>query len=124
MVESICKLVAMGGDYTKARLSFQEYFEKLGEDPTKWGKPFSALLGAYFAQHRLEIAAVGGKDSMSGSFKDINVPPTLISFAVSTVNIENVISPEFKRDDSRIVLLKTKICDMDVVEFDELKKKP
>ncbi|MBP3839343.1 MAG: phosphoribosylformylglycinamidine synthase, partial [Chryseobacterium sp.] len=81
VVESVAKIVAMGGDYKNIRLSFQEYFEKLGNDPQKWGKPLASLLGAYDAQMNFELAAIGGKDSMSGSFQDINVPPTLISFA-------------------------------------------
>ncbi len=74
VVESVCKLVAIGGDYKTTRLTFQEYFEKLGKDATKWGKPFAALLGAYYVQNKLQIPAIGGKDSMSGTFKDINVP--------------------------------------------------
>lgn len=74
VVDSIAKLVAVGGNYSTARLTFQEYFEKLGNDPKKWGKPFSALLGAYYAQNKLEIPAIGGKDSMSGTFKDIRCP--------------------------------------------------
>ncbi len=97
VVESICKLVAVGGDYKTTRLTFQEYFEKLGKDKTKWGKPFSALLGAYYAQKQFEIPAIGGKDSMSGTFEHINVPPTLVSFAVDTVDAEYVVSQEFKK---------------------------
>ncbi len=83
---SIARVVASGFDYKKTRLTFQEYFEKLGSDPVKWGKPFSALLGALHVEDAFEISAIGGKDSMSGTFEDINVPPTLISFAVSTSN--------------------------------------
>src|SRR5699024_4881456 len=84
VIESLAKIVAMGGDYKKSRLTFQEYFERLGEDETKWGKPFSALLGAYLVQKNLDTPSIGGKDSMSGTFEDINVPPTLVSFAVGT----------------------------------------
>ena len=104
VVESICKLVAVGGDYKTTRLTFQEYFEKLGKDKTKWGKPFSALLGAYYAQKQFEIPAIGGKDSMSGTFEHINVPPTLVSFAVDTVDAEYVVSQEFKKAGSVLAL--------------------
>lgn len=97
VVESVAKIVAMGGNYKNIRLSFQEYFEKLGNNPEKWGKPLSSLLGAYDAQMKLGLAAIGGKDSMSGTFQNINVPPTLISFACAKGNIENIISPEFKQ---------------------------
>jgi Phosphoribosylformylglycinamidine (FGAM) synthase, synthetase domain len=97
VIESVAKVVASGGDYKNIRLTLQEYFEKLGEDSAKWGKPFSALLGAFYAQKQLGIPAIGGKDSMSGTFKDINVPPTLVSFAVDIVNTNKVISPEFKK---------------------------
>ena len=94
--DSVAKIVAAGSDYRKIRFSFQEYFEKLGNDPVKWGKPFSALLGAYKAQQQLGLAAIGGKDSMSGTFNDIHVPPTLISFAVAPTLASRIISPEFK----------------------------
>ncbi|NLJ79334.1 MAG: phosphoribosylformylglycinamidine synthase, partial [Tissierellia bacterium] len=93
VVESLARITAMGGDYRKARLTFQEYFERLGEDKVKWGKPFSALLGAYMVQKNLDIPSIGGKDSMSGTFEDIDVPPTIISFAVATDRAENMISP-------------------------------
>lgn len=96
VVESVAKIVAMGGDYHKIRLSFQEYFEKLGDHPEKWGKPLASLLGAYNAQMNLELAAIGGKDSMSGSYLDIHVPPTLISFACAEGEKKNVISSELK----------------------------
>ena len=105
VIESVARVVAMGGNYKTARLTFQEYFEKLGKDPKKWGKPFSALLGAYSAQMKLGIPAIGGKDSMSGTFKDLNVPPTLVSFAVDVINTGNVVSTEFKEAASNVVLL-------------------
>ncbi len=95
VVESVAKIVAMGGDYKNIRLSFQEYFEKLGQNPEKWGKPLASLLGAYDAQMNLGLAAIGGKDSMSGTYQDLNVPPTLISFACANGEKKNVISPEF-----------------------------
>ena len=122
VVESVCKLVAIGGDYKTTRLTFQEYFEKLGKDATKWGKPFAALLGAYYVQNKLQIPAIGGKDSMSGTFKDINVPPTLVSFAVNTIDADLVVSPEFKKANSTVVVLKTPKLDSKIVDFDALKK--
>lgn len=97
VVESVAKIVAMGGDFKKIRLSFQEYFEKLGNNPKKWGKPLASLLGAYDAQMNFGLAAIGGKDSMSGTYQDINVPPTLISFACAEGKKQDVISPEFKK---------------------------
>ena len=122
VVESICKLVAVGGDYKTTRLTFQEYFEKLGKDKTKWGKPFSALLGAYYAQKEFEIPAIGGKDSMSGTFEHINVPPTLVSFAVDTVDAEYVVSQEFKKAGSVLVVIKTPTLESGIPDFDILKK--
>ncbi len=122
VVESVCKVVAIGGKYSSIRLTLQEYFEKLGDNPTRWGKPFAALLGAYYAQNQLEIPAIGGKDSMSGTFKDIDVPPTLVSFAVDTVDAKHVVSPEFKQTNSQVVMLSTERCENGVVNFDILKK--
>jgi len=104
VVSSVAKLVAAGCDPQKAYLSFQEYFERLGRDPLRWGKPVSALLGAFTAQMELEVAAIGGKDSMSGSFLDMDVPPTLISFAIAPCEAENIISPEFKAQGSFVYL--------------------
>ena len=106
VVESASKLVATGAEYKDVYLTFQEYFEKPGKDPKRWGKPLSALLGAYKAQMELGIAAIGGKDSMSGSFEKLDVPPTLISFAVTTDKAENAISPEFKAAGHKLVILK------------------
>ena len=97
VVESVAKIVAMGGNFRNIRLSFQEYFEKLGSNPEKWGKPLASLLGAYDAQMNFGLAAIGGKDSMSGTYQDINVPPTLISFACANGEKSTVISPEFKK---------------------------
>ena len=106
VVESVAKLVAAGAGYKGIRFTFQEYFEKLGRDKIKWGKPFAALLGAYYAVQELGLPATGGKDSMSGTFEDINVPPTLISFAVNTCKTDSIISPEFKRAGDRLYLFK------------------
>lgn len=122
VVESVCKVVAIGGNFSNIRLTLQEYFEKLGDNPTKWGKPFAALLGAYYAQNKLGIPAIGGKDSMSGTFKDIDVPPTLVSFAVDIVDAKYVISPEFKNTNSTVVMLCTDRLENDVLDFDILKK--
>jgi phosphoribosylformylglycinamidine synthase len=97
VVESLAKLVAAGGGTEETYLSFQEYFERLGQDPSRWGKPLAALLGAFRAQDDLGIAAIGGKDSMSGTFEDLHVPPTLISFAVTTAPLSHIASPEFKQ---------------------------
>ena len=107
VVESVCKLVATGASFEDVYLTFQEYFEKPMKDPKRWGKPLAALLGAFRAQMELGIGAIGGKDSMSGSFEKIDVPPTLISFAVTTDKVDNIISPEFKENKSRVALLKT-----------------
>ena len=105
VVESVSKLVATGAKYEDVYLTFQEYFEKPMKDPKRWGKPLAALLGAFKAQMELGVAAIGGKDSMSGSFEKLDVPPTLISFAVTTDKVGNVISPEFKKAGSKVVIL-------------------
>ena len=97
VAQSVAKVIAAGAPLGNCYLTFQEYFEKLGDKPERWGKPAAALLGAFAAQLDLGIGAIGGKDSMSGSFNDIDVPPTLVSFAISTGDVKNVISPEFKR---------------------------
>ena len=123
VVESLAKLVAAGVDYKTARLSFQEYFEKLGKDSYKWSKPFLALLGAMKVQKDFDVAAIGGKDSMSGTFNDISVPPTLISFAVSPVNVNDVISTDFKKSGNKIYLVENKIDEKDFLfNSEELKE--
>jgi phosphoribosylformylglycinamidine synthase len=122
VVESIAKIAAMGGDYTKARLTFQEYFEKPGKDAKRWGKPLSALLGAYYAQMKLGIAAIGGKDSMSGSFMELDVPPTLVSFAVDTINVNNVVSNEFKAAGNKVIMLRLGLDENSLPDFNELDK--
>lgn len=122
VVESIVKIAAMGGDYRKIRLTLQEYFEKLGKDTVKWGKPFSALLGAYYAQMRLKIPAIGGKDSMSGTFREMNVPPTLVSFAVAAVDVNHVVSAEFKEAGSKVVVLPLKRDANELPDFEQLEK--
>ena len=106
VVESVSKLVATGAEFKDVYLTFQEYFEKPMKNPKRWGKPLAALLGAFKAQMELGIAAIGGKDSMSGSFEKLDVPPTLISFAVTTDTVDCVVSPEFKKTGSKVVILK------------------
>ena len=105
VIESVSKLIATGASFEDVYLTFQEYFEKPGTDGKRWGKPLAALLGAFKAQMNLGIGSIGGKDSMSGSFEDLDVPPTLVSFAVTTDKAENVISPEFKAAGHRVCLL-------------------
>ncbi|MGB2403397.1 MAG: phosphoribosylformylglycinamidine synthase subunit PurQ, partial [Akkermansiaceae bacterium] len=105
VTESVCRIVSSGAQLSDIRLTLQEYFEKLGDDPSRWGKPFSALLGAFLAQHELRLGAIGGKDSMSGSFNDIDVPPTLVSFAVAPGKTQHALSPEFKNTNSIISLV-------------------
>ncbi len=122
IVESVSKAVALGADYKTIYLTFQEYFERLGTDPKRWGKPFTALLGAYKAQLALGIAAIGGKDSMSGSFNELDVPPTLTSFAVAPAKADKVISQEFKDTNSTVVLLPLERDENELPNWDALKK--
>ena len=108
VVDSVAKVVATGGDYKKIRFTFQEYFRRMTEDPRRWSQPFAALLGAYDAQMGFGLPSIGGKDSMSGTFNDIDVPPTLVSFAVDVAKEKDIITPEFKEVGSKIV--KFEIC--------------
>ncbi|HFD2043273.1 TPA: phosphoribosylformylglycinamidine synthase [Clostridium perfringens] len=121
VIESVTKIAAMGVDYKKVRLTFQEYFEKLLRDEEKWGKPFAALLGAYKAQMDLGLPAIGGKDSMSGSFGELNVPPTLVSFAVGLEKASRIISPEFKNIGSTLVLMKGERLEDGTLEIEGFK---
>lgn len=121
VVESVAKVVATGGTYENCWLTFQEYFERTQNNPSRWGKPFAALLGAYKAQIELSCGAIGGKDSMSGTFENIDVPPTLVSFAVSTTKTDNVISQEFKKAGSKVILIKPDYDENKLVNFDSLK---
>ena len=105
VVESVAKLIATGAEFKDVYLTFQEYFERPGKDGKRWGKPFAALLGAFKAQMNLGIGSIGGKDSMSGTFEDLDVPPTLVSFAVTTDKVDNIISPEFKKAGNKVYLL-------------------
>ncbi|MBE1305393.1 phosphoribosylformylglycinamidine synthase [Clostridium botulinum] len=122
VIESVTKAVAMGIDYKKIRLTFQEYFEKLENKEEKWGKPLAALLGALKAQREFSIAAIGGKDSMSGTFKEMNVPPTLVSFAVGVTNVNRIISSEFKEAGSIILYIKAKRNKEEIPDFNILKE--
>ena len=123
VTSSLAKLTAMGADFSKAYLSFQEYFERLEKVPEKWGKPFAALLGAFKAQKNFGVAAIGGKDSMSGTFENLHVPPTLVSFAVAACNADKTISPEFKNCGDKIYLVECPRDEFDIPDFRELKKK-
>ncbi len=105
VIESVAKLIASGASFADTYLTFQEYFERLGKNPARWGKPMAALLGAFKAQMNLGIGSIGGKDSMSGSFEDLDVPPTLVSFAVTTGKTSEVVSPEFKAAGHTVCLL-------------------
>ena len=121
VVESIAKIVAMGGNYKNIRFTFQEYFEKLLNEPTKWGKPFAALLGAYKVQYELNLPSIGGKDSMSGTFESLNVPPTLVSFAIVSEDVSNVVTPELKNEGHTLVEFKLNKDKFHVFDFEHLK---
>ncbi|NLB81439.1 MAG: phosphoribosylformylglycinamidine synthase [Clostridiaceae bacterium] len=123
VTESLSRLVAAGVNYKDAFLTFQEYFERLGEDKNRWGKPLAALLGAYLVQMQLGIASVGGKDSMSGSYEDIDVPPTLVSFAVAPANANEIISGEFKCNSSNVGLVKINTDENYIPDFTDLAQK-
>lgn len=122
VLDSVAKVVAAGGDYSKIYLSFQEYFKKLGTEAKRWGEPFAALLGAYSAQKGLSLAAIGGKDSMSGSFNDLDVVPTLVSFAVATGSVEDIISPELKNKGSKLILIDIAKDKYDMPDYSDVKK--
>ena len=117
VVDSVTKIAAMGGDYSKVRLTFQEYFERLGQDPKRWAKPFTALLGALKAQTELGLPAIGGKDSMSGSFMELDVPPTLVSFAVAATDVNHVISTELKKENSTLVYITADWDENQIIDF-------
>lgn len=122
VIDSLSKYVACGGDYKKAWFTFQEYFEKLRNEPSRWGKPLAALLGAYLVQEKLGLASIGGKDSMSGSYNELDVPPTLASFCIGVVDTNKVVSNEFKKVGSKVYMLKTKMTEEFMPDFDDLKE--
>ena len=119
VLSSVAKVAAVGGDARRVRLTFQEYFKKLGNDPYRWGEPFTALLGAYHAQMGLKLPAIGGKDSMSGTFNDIDVPPTLCSFAVGISDLQHVVTPELKQAGNRLVLLDIKEKEYGMPDYED-----
>ncbi len=123
VVHSMAKIAAVGGDVSKARLTFQEFFERLGDDPIRWGKPLAALLGALSAQLGMGVASIGGKDSMSGSFGNIDVPPTLISFAVGYGDARTIISPELKQSGHNLALIEVARNEHEMPDFDALMRK-
>ncbi len=120
VVESVAKLIATGADFKDVYLTFQEYFESPRKDAYRWGKPLSALLGAFKAQKELGIGSIGGKDSMSGSFENIDVPPTLVSFAVTTNKVNNIVSPEFKSSGNKVILLSPEIDENNLPKTESL----
>jgi phosphoribosylformylglycinamidine synthase len=122
VTESVCKAVAAGAQLSDIRLTLQEYFPRLGHDPKRWGLPFAALLGAFRAQHELRLAAIGGKDSMSGSFNDLDVPPTLVSFALAPGLASLALSPEFKKAGSTVSIVETPILENGLPDFAALKQ--
>lgn len=123
VVDSVARIVAAGGDPARVRLTLQEFFEKLGSDPARWGKPLAALLGAFTAQLELGNGAIGGKDSMSGSFKNLDVPPTLVSFAIVPAKASGVISPELKKVGTKIVHVPAKLSSDRMPDWEDLREK-
>ncbi len=109
VVESVCKLIATGAKFEDVYLTFQEYFERVNKEPKRWGKPLAALLGAFKAQKNLGIGSIGGKDSMSGTFENLDVPPTLVSFAVTTEKVKDIVSPEFKKAGNKVYIIKPEL---------------
>ena len=120
VMESMAKIVASGGDYKKLHFTFQEYFRRMSEDPRRWSQPFAALLGAYDAQLGFELASIGGKDSMSGSFNDIDVPPTLVSFAVDVAKYQDIITPELKKAGNKLVVFEIEKDEYDLPIYEKV----
>lgn len=120
VTESVARIVAAGGDYRKIRFTFQEYFRRMTKDPHRWSQPFAALLGAYHAQIGFGLPSIGGKDSMSGTFEDIDVPPTLVSFAVDVAREKDIITPELKRSGSKLVWLRMMTDEYDLPVYDQI----
>ncbi|BBF41478.1 phosphoribosylformylglycinamidine synthase, synthetase subunit [Lachnospiraceae bacterium KM106-2] len=120
IISSVAKIVAAGGDYKKIRFTFQEYFRRLGTDPTRWGEPMAALLGAYDAQMKLGLPSIGGKDSMSGTFNDIDVPPTLCSFAVDIAKVNDIVTPELKEAGHKLVRFQIEKDEFSMPNYEQL----
>ena len=121
VIESVARIVAAGGDYRKIRFTFQEYFRRMTEDPHRWSQPFAALLGAYSAQLGFGLPSIGGKDSMSGTFNDIDVPPTLVSFAVDIGDQKNILTPELKKAGNKLVWLRISRDAYDLPDYEQIK---
>ena len=122
VIESVAKIVAAGGDFNKIRFTYQEYFRRMTEDPSRWSQPFAALLGAYNAQLGFGLPSIGGKDSMSGTFNEIDVPPTLVSFAVDVAKEADIITPELKAAGNKLVMFRIARDEYDLPEYDQIKK--
>ena len=122
VLESVARIVAAGGDYSKIRFTFQEYFRRMSEDPKRWSQPFAALLGAYQAQMKFGLPSIGGKDSMSGTFNEIDVPPTLVSFAVDIAKEKDIITPELKKSGDALVLFRANRDAYDLPEYEQVMK--
>lgn len=120
VLSSVAKIVAAGGDYKKIRFTFQEYFRRMSEEGTRWSQPFAALLGAYHAQMGFSLPSIGGKDSMSGTFQDIDVPPTLVSFAVDIASQKHIITPELKKAGNKLVLFTIKKDSYDLPDYSQI----
>ena len=125
VLTSVAKIAAAGGNYRKIRFTFQEYFRRMSSEPARWSQPFAALLGAYNAQLGFGLPSIGGKDSMSGTFdeesgKEIDVPPTLVSFAVDVASAKNMISPEFKKAGNKIVVFEIKKDSYDLPDYAQI----
>ena len=120
VTESVARIVASGGDYKKIRFTFQEYFRRMTEEPSRWSQPFAALLGAYAAQMGFGLPSIGGKDSMSGTFNDIDVPPTLVSFAVDVAKLQDVITPELKKAGNKLVWLHVPRAEYELPDYKAL----
>ena len=121
VIESISKIVAAGGNYRKIRFTFQEYFKRMSEDPKSWGEPFAALLGAYDAQMGFGLPSIGGKDSMSGTFRDIEVPPTLVSFAVNIATTKDIVTPELKKSGNKVLWISIAKNELDLPDYEKIK---
>ena len=122
VIESVAKIVAAGGDFNKVRFTYQEYFRRMTEDPSRWSQPFAALLGAYNAQLGFGLPSIGGKDSMSGTFNEIDVPPTLVSFAVDVAKEADIITPELKAAGNKLVMFRIARDEYDLPDYDQIKK--
>ena len=121
VIESVARIVAAGGDYSRIRFTFQEYFRRMTEDPHRWSQPFAALLGAYSAQLGFGLPSIGGKDSMSGTFNEIDVPPTLVSFAVDIASDKTILTPELKKAGNKLVLVQIHRDTYDLPDYEEIK---